>query len=123
MLYVNLQTSSCHYHSVPDESAYTVQCHVCTCHGLNNNIRYSISKINVHIPAIIIIIIIAAVLLSYIQRTIEPKDQSHDQTSHHKSSDNGGNVQVGSNHSLPLGNCDSSNCCILLTLDERYLYI
>ena len=48
MLYVNLQTSSCHYHSVPDESAYTVQCHVCTCHGLNNNIRYSISKINVH---------------------------------------------------------------------------
>ena len=76
-----------------------------------------------HVPAIIIIIVvIAAVLLSCIHRSIEPKDQSHDQTSHHKSSNNGSNIQVGSNHSLPLGNCDSPDYCILLTLDQRGIH-
>ena len=50
-----------------------------------------------------IVVIIAAVLLSCIHRAMDPKDKSHDQTSKHQSSNNGGNIQVGSNHSLLFG--------------------
>ena len=63
------------------------------------------------------IVITVAVLLLCIHRAVEPKDQSHNQTSNHKCSNNGGNIQVGSNHSLPFGSLDCSNYSILLTLD------
>lgn len=54
----------------------------------------------------------------HILRSIEPKDKTYDQTSNQQSSNNGSNVQVGSNHSLLFGNfaIDSSNCGILFTL-------
>ena len=60
--------------------------------------------------------ITVAVLLSCIHRAIQPKGESHDQTSNHKSSNYGGNIQVGSNHSLLFGFVDDSNLGILLTL-------
>ena len=64
---------------------------------------------SLRISAVIaIMIVIVAVLLSCIHRAIEPKNQSHDQTSNHKTSNNGSNVQVGSNHSLLFGLFDDS---------------
>ena len=54
----------------------------------------------------------------HILRTTKPYDESHDHTSNHKSSNNGGNIQVGSNYSLLSGNLDSSNYGILPTLNE-----
>ena len=63
-----------------------------------------------------------AELLLYIHRSIEPKSQSHDQTSNHCSCNNGTNIQVGCNHSLLSGNLNSSNCSALLTLGELTLH-
>ena len=78
------------------------------------------------VPAVVVVIVIIAVTviqLSGIYRAVEPKDETHDQTSNHQSSNNGGNIQVGGNHSLLFGFIDGSNCSILLTLYIRHEFM